>query len=68
MVQLKTDFMTVDRMLIWIFYLFYNNIELIKLEINYMEHIYGDLFYPLRRWLQAPLNNPQLNPQQATIP
>ena len=41
-------FMTVDRMLIWIFYLFYNNIELIKLEINYMEHIYGDLFYPLR--------------------
>ena len=39
MVQLKTDFMTVERMLIWIFYPFYNNNELIKLEINcaYME-------------------------------
>ena len=39
MVQLKADFTTVERMLIWIFYSSYNNIELIKLEINcaYME-------------------------------
>ena len=39
MVQLKADFKTVERMLIWIFYSSYNNIELIKLEINcaYME-------------------------------
>ena len=27
--------------------------------------IYGDLTYPLRPQLQAPFNNPQLNPQQA---